>query len=191
MLALMPEWQRAQYAQWHAFKLNKADVRKLVNQTLSQSVPANVVNVVSSYLKIFAGQVVEGAREVQGERTWEEGLRKKRRVDETMAGVKKEGGVKTEGNGQEMLGSDDTQPDSESTIQGQHGDGQDDMPDAALGWSREIDELDRGPLQPDHLREAVRRMKKSRAGGSVGFTGLSLEGREVAAPRMGGRRLFR
>ncbi|KAK6416401.1 hypothetical protein LTR95_017463 [Oleoguttula sp. CCFEE 5521] len=198
MLALMPEWQRAQYAQWHAFKLNKADVRKMVNQTLSQSVPANVVNVVSSYLKIFAGQVIEGAREVQGERMWEEGKSagKRRRVDgesgeSGVRGVKKEDGVKAEENGQEMPGSDDTQPDSEGTIQGQQADGREDMPDAALGCSREIDELDRGPLLPDHLREAVRRMKKSRAGGSVGFTGLSLEGREVAAPRMGGSRLFR
>ncbi|OQO15184.1 hypothetical protein B0A48_00567 [Cryoendolithus antarcticus] len=194
MLALMPEWQRGQYAQWHAFKLNKADVRKLVNQTLSQSVPANVVNVVSSYLKIFAGQVVEGAREVQGEWMLEEGLRKKRRTGDgegEVAGVKKEGGESAEGNGELLLGSDDTQPDSEGTIEGQHAGGQNDLPDAALGWSREVDELDRGPLLADHLREAVRRMKKSRAGGSVGFTGLSLEGREVAAPRMGGRRLFR
>lgn len=61
----------------------------------------------------------------------------------------------------------------------------------AWGLSKTIDESDRGPLLPDHLREALRRYKKSRAGGSVGYTGLSLEGREVAAPRMGGKKLFR
>jgi len=63
----------------------------------------------------------------------------------------------------------------------------------AAGLSAEIPECDRGPLLPDHLREALRRYKKRRGGGSVGFTGLSLEGRENTAAGMGGggRRLFR
>ncbi|GME27972.1 ankyrin [Neofusicoccum parvum] len=52
-------------------------------------------------------------------------------------------------------------------------------------------ERDRGPLTPDHLREALRRYKKDREGGAMGFLGLSLEGRERTAGRMGGRRLFR
>jgi transcription initiation factor TFIID subunit 11 len=49
----------------------------------------------------------------------------------------------------------------------------------------------RGPLTPDHLREALRRYKKNRAGGCAGYLGLSLAGREAVAARMGGRRLFR
>jgi transcription initiation factor TFIID subunit 11 len=48
-----------------------------------------------------------------------------------------------------------------------------------------------GPLTPDHLREALRRYKKDREGAATGFLGLSLEGRENAAGRMGGRKLFR
>ena len=49
----------------------------------------------------------------------------------------------------------------------------------------------RGPLMPDHLREALRRYRKDRDGGSAGFLGLSLRGRETVAARAGGRRLFR
>jgi transcription initiation factor TFIID subunit 11 len=64
-------------------------------------------------------------------------------------------------------------------------------PGGAGGLSTSIEECNRGPLLPDHLREALRRYKKARKGGTVGFTGLSLEGREIAASRMGGRRLFR
>lgn len=51
------------------------------------------------------------------------------------------------------------------------------------------DEL--GPLTPDHLREALRRYKKDREGNATGFLGLSLEGRENSAAKLGGRRLFR
>ncbi|KAK7521288.1 hTAFII28-like protein conserved region-domain-containing protein [Phyllosticta citriasiana] len=54
-----------------------------------------------------------------------------------------------------------------------------------------LNEWDRGPLAPDHLREALRRYKRDREGGAMGFLGLSLEGRERTAGRMGGRRLFR
>ncbi|KAK8199146.1 hTAFII28-like protein conserved region-domain-containing protein [Phyllosticta capitalensis] len=54
-----------------------------------------------------------------------------------------------------------------------------------------LNEWDRGPLTPDHLREALRRYKRDREGGAMGFLGLSLEGRERTAGRMAGRRLFR
>jgi transcription initiation factor TFIID subunit 11 len=49
----------------------------------------------------------------------------------------------------------------------------------------------RGPLTPDHLREAFRRYRKDREGGCAGLLGLSLHGRENTASRMGGRKLFR
>lgn len=49
----------------------------------------------------------------------------------------------------------------------------------------------RGPLTPDHLREAVRRIKKDKVGGASGFLGVSLQGKERSASKMGGRKLFR
>jgi len=56
-----------------------------------------------------------------------------------------------------------------------------------------LKEEHRGPLTPDHLREAFRRYTKDREGGSAGFLGLSLNanGRETTAAKMNGRKLFR
>ena len=54
-----------------------------------------------------------------------------------------------------------------------------------------VEERDRGPLTPDHLREAWRRYKKDRDGGASGALGLSLASRETVAARAGGRRMFR
>jgi len=57
-----------------------------------------------------------------------------------------------------------------------------------------VHDRDRGPLTPDHLREALRRYKKDREGGGAGFMGMSLmgtQGKERVAGRVGGRRLFR
>lgn len=52
----------------------------------------------------------------------------------------------------------------------------------------------RGPLTPDHLREALRRYKREREGGCVGLLGLGQNpgaGLERFAVRNGGRRLLR
>ncbi len=203
------------YDVYNRAKLKTSDVRRLVNQTLSQSVPANVVTVVSSYTKMFAGILIEQAREVQAE--WM-AVEKKRADDEANPAYKRlrrmdaEVEVPAQVNGDEdarpkSSGSDrlsaivkkeqsstpteaGTQPNGhvpEETSE----DGEGVYPGGAGGLSTSIEECDRGPLLPDHLREALRRYKKSRKGGTVGFTGLSLEGREMAAPRTGGRRLFR
>ncbi|KAF2718996.1 histone-fold-containing protein [Polychaeton citri CBS 116435] len=129
------------YDYFNRVKLRTQDVRRVVNQTLSQSVPPNVVTTVSAYAKLFAGIIIEEARMVQAE--W--------------------------------MVVEEKRPDGE--------------PNEA--FKQLTTKRKRSPLLPDHLREALRRYKKRRTGGTVGFTGMSLEGREVAAPRMGGRRLFR
>jgi len=64
------------------------------------------------------------------------------------------------------------------------------MPEDASMADR-ISRADRGPLTPDHLREALRRYRKEHPGGGAGYSGLSLKGKEIAAARMGGRKLFR
>lgn len=175
--------QQERHDSWHRAKLKTGDVRKLVNATLSQSVPANVVTVVQAYTKMFAGIIIEEAREVQSEWMSIEAQKadgsdnpawKKLRLSEA----------------QDESPSDLDNGHTEDATE-EHNDGGDMPKSEAMGLRRAIDECDRGPLLADHLREALRRYKKSRYGGVVGFTGQSLEGRSVAAARMGGRRLFR
>ncbi|TKA29479.1 hypothetical protein B0A50_03492 [Salinomyces thailandicus] len=216
------EEQRSRLAAFQRSKLRTADVRKLVNQVLGQSVPQNVVLVVGAYAKMFAGMLIEEAREVQGE--WEAAepkradgqdnraykrLRRSKQAraaaveDKTQASPPetKKGGEQTNGSqtdgapAAESVKQEPTSPSNDHSLSNNVSE-----PDAELaelpsggaaGLERDLEECDRGPLLPEHLREALRRYKKRRAGGSVGFTGLGLEGRENTAPRMGGRRLFR
>lgn len=208
---------KARYDSFNRAKLRTQEVRKLVNATLSQSVPQNVVMVVSAYAKMFAGTLVEDARQVQGE--WEAVSEKRADGGENRAfkRIKKSQRQAQQGNeddvGDEQTKSlsngepngtikpEPTSPANASTINGHppsrptSKQADDDVhplrPGGAGGLGVDIAECDRGPLLPDHLREALRRYKKRRAGGPVGFTGLSLEGRENTAPRMGGKKLFR
>lgn len=228
----------ARYDCWNRSKLRVVDVRKLVNQTLSQSVPSNVVTVVSAYAKMFAGIIIEEAREVQGE--WMAAEEKRAdgsgnsayerlrgispdehtqqdsdvqvNGDDTVApassppatvpsqpAIKQESAsspsnnLDTQPESQPNASSSDTQQATQSPAQISKDTTKPEPlhPGGAGGLQTSIEECDRGPLQPDHLREALRRYKKARKGGTVGFTGLSLRGREVTASRMGGRRLFR
>jgi transcription initiation factor TFIID subunit 11 len=49
----------------------------------------------------------------------------------------------------------------------------------------------RGPLLPDHLREAVRRYRKDSEGGGAGFRGLSLGASEGSFAGGREKKLFR
>ncbi|WPH03915.1 Hypothetical protein R9X50_00679800 [Acrodontium crateriforme] len=238
----VPETHRGRVEAYYRAKLKTADVRRLINQTLSQSVPQNVVLVVASYTKLFAGMLIEQAREVQGE--WlavapeladgkpnrafkklkrEEGASKEEKTgstegtltqedktqedkthqddtqkdDDSQRDIEKDDDIKSipQPNTTGGLPSPPTQasniPQTDDSEPTQEHDPNPIYPGGAGGLMKDIDECDRGPLLPDHLREALRRYKKARSGGTVGFTGESLEGRVIAAPRMGGRRLFK
>lgn len=70
---------------------------------------------------------------------------------------------------------------SQSTLRGTQG-------RAPPRWREKL-----GPLQPDHVREALRRNKRDGEGGGTGAAAMSL-GLEVpgsGTARLGGRRLFR
>ena len=206
LLLQMNDEQLERHAVYKRSKLRTQDVRRLINQTVSQSVPANVVTVVGAYTKMFAGLLIEGARDVQSE--WmavEEkradgevnGVAKRlRMMPEEEEGKTQESATQASSSTAQQNGhaaSDDTQPNTD--------DGSGTLPASdehsvravspSQNIRRQLSDHDRGPLTPDHLREALRRYKKSRYGGTVGFTGLSLEGKDVAAARVGGKRLFR
>jgi len=210
LLLQMDEEQLERHAVYKRSKLRVSDMRRLINQTVSQSVPANVVTVVGAYTKMFAGILIEGAREVQSE--WM-AVEEKRADGEINPAAKRlrmmpgEEDVEVNGKTQDTAteassstakanghsGSDDTQPntdDGSATLPPNDEPGVRSI-SPSRNIRRHLSDHDRGPLTPDHLREALRRYKKSQYGGAVGFTGLSLEGKDVAAARVGGRRLFR
>lgn len=151
------EDQEERYAAYRRVKLKKEVVRRIVNQTLSQSVPASIVTTINGFTKVFIGDLIETARDVQGEWLAAKALMEKKRD--------------ANGAGEQTNGTSESTANTKNPMQ--------------------VDERDRGPLTPDHLREALRRYKKDREGGSVGFQGLSIQGVDVAASRNGGRRLFR
>lgn len=114
--------------------------------------PANVVLAVRSVSKLFAGILIEQAREVQAE--WIAA------TDEEQADVLEPPPVGPAAN-------EDGTPK----------------------------EPRRGPLRPDHLREAWARYKSSAEGGAVGLHALwhsqQQDGVERFGTRTGGRRIFR
>ncbi|PSR85773.1 hTAFII28-like protein conserved region-domain-containing protein [Coniella lustricola] len=59
--------QAERYEMWHAAKLTEATVRRIVNATVSQSVPANVCKAMQSVAKVFVGDLIEASRKVQSE----------------------------------------------------------------------------------------------------------------------------
>ncbi|PQE21797.1 transcription initiation factor TFIID subunit 11 protein [Rutstroemia sp. NJR-2017a BBW] len=61
----MDEQQFRRYEAVRSAKLADATVRRIVNQTLSQSVPATVILAIRSVAKQYIGEVIEGARKVQ------------------------------------------------------------------------------------------------------------------------------
>ncbi|KAL1641253.1 hypothetical protein SLS58_006155 [Diplodia intermedia] len=291
--------QSDRYAKYRAVKLKKETVRKITNQTLSQSVPQSVVTTINSYTKVFIGSLIERARTVQQE--WQ-AVAEYAPIDDprlpanqqpppqqapptpqqqpqappppspaaaqtpgayhnpygyqhlhpsynpnpysnirippppsastspappsathapsspavassgtpspapgaTPAPTTNNSGAAGNANSAQATtpsaSQDTTVPASSGGTNATNNtaDSNDDSDtengkripaDAPL--SERLAERDRGPLTPDHLREALRRYKKDREGGAMGFLGLSLEGRERTAGRMGGKRLFK
>lgn len=192
--ALTPE-QMQRYTCYLRTKLKSGTLKRIVNQTVSQSVTTNPLSAVQWVGKVFVGEIVEGAREVQEEwaDAWEVARWEKwweREVERRM--VKNESGV----DGDEHEPEDEEEGPNENDLQGK-------SPTSTL--VKPTQDLysganpHRGGLLPDHLREAVRRYKANGEGGGVGFGGFSFGGLAVkgeAVPRLGmgsgnGRRLFR
>lgn len=165
------------YELWNRIHLKKEVVRRLTNQTLSQSVPQSVVTAISAYSKVFVGEIVDRALQVQME--WTAARIEGEKVEKAKKAQSKRDDSVEILDGPNGAATEDGQGEKEGKV-GTHG-----------VRHAHVDERDVGPLLPDHLREALRRYKADREGGVVGFTGLSLEGRENAASRNGGKRLFR
>ena len=188
VLAMDPSQQDA-YAVYRRVQLKTAMVRKLVNQTLSQSVPPNVILAVKSYSKAFVGELIDRALTVRDEWT---AARTHVPNPEMPPSILQQGL-------QEPFGHRPTSKPNRQQLQmaqlyNNHPVANmpfwNEVPKDA-GLKERLKEEDKGPLTPAHLREALRRYKRDREGGGAGFAGLSLEGPERTLARTGGRRLFR
>ncbi|KAF2685985.1 hypothetical protein K458DRAFT_299114 [Lentithecium fluviatile CBS 122367] len=189
LMQAMDDDQSERYSLYRRVRLRPQIVRRLVNQTLSQSVPQPVIIAVTTYSKSFIGELIDRALTVRDE--WA-ASRTHLPNPNLPPGVLRQGL-------QEPFGH---RPDSKPTSAHiQHAGLYLNQVDRNMGFWEEVPkeaglkerlrECDKGPLTPDHLREALRRYKRDREGGAAGFAGLSLEGVERTLARTGGKRLFR
>lgn len=200
LVGAFDDQQFSRFEIWRSSKLTEGVVRRLVNQTLSQSVPVPVILAVKSVAKLYAGELIERARKVQSEWLILSGddqaailsnttsppslrLNIERAASQSQPSVR----LSSIGDVQPLsdMGTENAKritflsnPKSE---------------EEAEYW-KELNETKRGPLTPDHLREALRRIKAERDGG-VGLLGFDRlqhsSGQERFGHKTGGRRLFR
>ena len=178
LVACMDMDQYERISAWRAAKLPDAVIKRLVNATVSQSVPASVVTAVRSVTKYFLTDLITNAQTIQDE--W--------------IGADNEERVQVEGDtpwpGLVLArGEPEVQAlyEKQSTL-------------AIPEWEPEaadhiLREAPKGPLRPDHLREAWRRYKASVQGNTAGAMDLwhaqQSTGVERFPPRTGGRRIFK
>ena len=174
--------QEQRFEIMRAVKLKPPTVRKITNQTVSQSVPPNVITTINGYTKMFIGTLIEKAREVQAQ--W--------------------AALETPPTTPSRLPIDPTDfrfpnPNNVASSVTENGSSAlEDLMKAAhenheQKPTKTPEPKDLGPLLPDHLREALRRYRRDGEAGGTGLTGVSvglgLQG--AGSQRLGGRRLFR
>ncbi|MCJ1467508.1 transcription initiation factor TFIID subunit 11 [Pseudocyphellaria aurata] len=177
--------QNDRYDVFRRVKLKKETVRKITNQTLSQSVPPAVITTISGSTKVFVGNLIQRAREIQ--------------LQFASPSSSPSPPPSQFPNSQSFASS---LPASSATfVHIEHDDDDLFAPGTSTGnlsfeQTKESNEdQDLGPLLPDHLREAFRRYKRSGEGGGAGVggvsVGLGIQGNAAARVAKGGKRLFR
>ncbi|KAF2708941.1 hypothetical protein K504DRAFT_468164 [Pleomassaria siparia CBS 279.74] len=189
LMEAMDPNQSDRYATYRRIRLKREIVRKLVNQTLSQSVPQPVIIAVTSYSKGFIGELVDRALTVRDE--WA-AVRTHIPNPNLPPQVLAIGFHQPRGHREgEKPTNMDIQQSGLYPNQVRRDEPFLNKVDEGTSLEERLKGCDKGPLTPAHLREALRRYKRDRDGGGAGFAGLSLDGPERTAGRMGGKRLFR
>jgi transcription initiation factor TFIID subunit 11 len=191
LMEFMTPLQVERYATYRRIRLKRETVRKLVNQTLSQSVPQPVIIAVTSYAKSFLGDLIDRALTVRDEWTLASTHLPNGAIPPpvlTQSLQRPSAHIKDERNrptNQDITsaGMYLNQVDRAETLWKEI--------DEDEGLQERLKQSNKGPLTPAHLREALRRYKRDRDGGGAGFAGMSLEGVERTMARTGGKRLFR
>ncbi|KAK5940985.1 hypothetical protein PMZ80_006262 [Knufia obscura] len=195
---LQTQMTKAQADRWNNLRsaaLSSRVVKRIVNQTVSQSVTDPCARIVQWSAKALATEIVERAREVQAE--WAEAMEvgiEKMRKERLRKVQEKEVALEEKERSERHDG-----PAAEGALLEQERRVmQDEIKKLKNEAEKYIPNKHKGGLLPDHLREALRRYKADGDGGGFGFDGLShplLGVQGAAAWRMGdgasGQRLFR
>lgn len=173
LIAAMNPAQQERHAIYRRIRLKRETVRKLVNQTLSQSVPQPVILAVTSYSKAFIGDLVDRALSVRDEWAAARTHVPNPNLPPTLLRTGFQNPRK-HGPG----GVPDMREIQEAGVHPNAVQGETYLleVEAEKGLKERLRAEDKGPLTPAHIREALRRYKRDR---------------ERTAARMGGRRLFR
>jgi transcription initiation factor TFIID subunit 11 len=168
--------------------LNKTQLKRIVNQTVSQSVTALPLIAIGAYSKFFVGEIVTRALDVQKE--WAAAF------DANIEKERERRRQRQRESEQEQTRKGDDEANEKNTSEPKAGAAKND--DAKVKKTEFVPNPHKGGLLPDHLREALRRYKADGEGGGVGFgnTSLAMMGKKGAATwRVGcgvsARRLFR
>jgi transcription initiation factor TFIID subunit 11 len=133
----------------------------VVNATVSQSVPQNVSTAVKAVAKLFAGEIIEAARTVQGE--WIAAGEEQTDLPKPKPVIQAppvDNNPKTSEEGKE---------NGDQEIQDRE---KEEREKAEKEKKAVEDDIRRGPLRPDHLREAWRRYRFTGESRGVGVQQL-------------------
>ena len=194
MSTFTPE-QEHRHLMYKRSTLNKTQLKRIVNQTVSQSVTALPLIAIGAYSKFFVGEIVTRALDVQKEwaAAFDANIEKERERERQRQRQRE--------SEQEQKRKGDEEAKEKNTSETKAADaktGAAKNDDAKVKKTELAPNPHKGGLLPDHLREALRRYKADGEGGGVGFgnTSLGMMGNQGAGTwRVGGgvsaRRLFR
>jgi transcription initiation factor TFIID subunit 11 len=194
MSTFTPE-QEHRHLMYKRSTLNKSQLKRIVNQTVSQSVTALPLIAIGAYSKFFVGEIVSRALDVQKEwaAAFEDNVkrgREREREREQEQERERERVRKQKDKGDESKATETKATDAKA---GDPKNGDNKAKKMAF-----VPNPHKGGLLPDHLREALRRYKGDGEGGGVGFgsTSLGMMGNQGAGTwrvgsGVGARKLFK
>lgn len=203
LLEALDKDQQDRYDIYTRTKFAKSALRKIVNQTVSQSVTMNPLVAINIYSKHFAGEIIVKACEVQKE--WARARDVAVRVEREERKGKREGLERRLAELRGLNASHGMAREVGAPVVDHRANAVEINSLAAELHQLKDEERrcpianeHRGGLLPEHVREALRRYKGDGEGGGVGFAGMSNHligvsgsGTWRVGQGLGGQRLFR
>ena len=197
MSTFTPE-QEHRHLMYKRSTLNKTQLKRIVNQTVSQSVTALPLIAIGAYSKFFVGEIVTRALDVQKEwaAAFDANIEKERERERERQRQRQRQREREQEQKRRDEEAKEKNTSETKAADAKAGAAKND--DAKVKKTELMPNPHKGGLLPDHLREALRRYKADGEGGGVGFgnTSLGMMGNQGAGTwKVGGgvsaRRLFR